>query len=61
MALSASASRKGEFRDHQHGGKAAGDRAPSNLILTGRYILQPEILDILPTYNPAYLGGEIST
>src|SRR6202047_725551 len=29
--------------------KPPRDRAPSNLILTGRYILQPEILDMLGT------------
>jgi len=34
------------------------DRAPSNLILTGRYILQPEILDILGTQERG-AGGEI--
>jgi len=34
------------------------DRAPSNLILTGRYILQPEILDILQTQGRG-TGGEI--
>jgi UTP--glucose-1-phosphate uridylyltransferase len=34
------------------------DRAPSNLILTGRYILQPEILDILQTQDRG-AGGEI--
>jgi UTP--glucose-1-phosphate uridylyltransferase len=34
------------------------DRAPSNLILTGRYILQPEILDILQTQDRG-TGGEI--
>ncbi len=34
------------------------DRAPSNLILTGRYILQPEILDILETQERG-AGGEI--
>ena len=34
------------------------DRAPSNLILTGRYILQPEILDILQTQERG-TGGEI--
>jgi UTP--glucose-1-phosphate uridylyltransferase len=34
------------------------DRAPSNLILTGRYILQPEILDILQTQGRG-AGGEI--
>ena len=34
------------------------DRAPSNLILTGRYILQPEILHILATQERG-AGGEI--
>jgi UTP--glucose-1-phosphate uridylyltransferase len=34
------------------------DRAPSNLILTGRYILQPEILGILQTQERG-AGGEI--
>jgi UTP--glucose-1-phosphate uridylyltransferase len=34
------------------------DRAPSNLILTGRYILQPEILGILQTQERG-TGGEI--
>jgi UTP--glucose-1-phosphate uridylyltransferase len=34
------------------------DRAPSNLILTGRYILQPEILNILGTQERG-AGGEI--
>jgi UTP--glucose-1-phosphate uridylyltransferase len=34
------------------------ERAPSNLILTGRYILQPEILDILQTQDRG-AGGEI--
>jgi UTP--glucose-1-phosphate uridylyltransferase len=34
------------------------DRAPSNLILTGRYILQPEILEILQTQDRG-TGGEI--
>jgi UTP--glucose-1-phosphate uridylyltransferase len=32
--------------------------APSNLIITGRYILQPEILDIL-THQTTGAGGEI--
>jgi UTP--glucose-1-phosphate uridylyltransferase len=32
--------------------------APSNLILTGRYILQPEILDVLQTQDRG-AGGEI--
>src|SRR5271163_5261408 len=34
------------------------DRAPSNLILTGRYILQPEIFEILGTQERG-AGGEI--
>jgi UTP--glucose-1-phosphate uridylyltransferase len=34
------------------------DRAPSNLILTGRYILQPEILDLLAKQERG-AGGEI--
>jgi UTP--glucose-1-phosphate uridylyltransferase len=34
------------------------ERAPSNLILTGRYILQPEILDVLQTQERG-AGGEI--
>jgi UTP--glucose-1-phosphate uridylyltransferase len=38
--------------------KPPRDRAPSNLILTGRYILQPEILDILQTQERG-AGGEI--
>jgi UTP--glucose-1-phosphate uridylyltransferase len=38
--------------------KPPPDRAPSNLILTGRYILQPEILDILQTQERG-AGGEI--
>jgi UTP--glucose-1-phosphate uridylyltransferase len=38
--------------------KPPRDRAPSNLILTGRYILQPEILDILGTQERG-AGGEI--
>lgn len=38
--------------------KPSPERAPSNLILTGRYILQPEILDILQTQNRG-AGGEI--
>jgi UTP--glucose-1-phosphate uridylyltransferase len=38
--------------------KPAADRAPSNLILTGRYILQPEILEILGTQERG-AGGEI--
>ena len=38
--------------------KPPRDRAPSNLILTGRYILQPEILDLLGTQERG-TGGEI--
>jgi UTP--glucose-1-phosphate uridylyltransferase len=38
--------------------KPARERAPSNLILTGRYILQPEILDLLATQDRG-TGGEI--
>jgi UTP--glucose-1-phosphate uridylyltransferase len=38
--------------------KPPQDRAPSNLILTGRYILQPEILDILGKQERG-AGGEI--
>jgi UTP--glucose-1-phosphate uridylyltransferase len=34
------------------------DQAPSNLIITGRYILQPEIFDILATQQTG-AGGEI--
>ena len=34
------------------------DRAPSNLILTGRYILQPEILELLAKQERG-AGGEI--
>jgi len=38
--------------------KPPRERAPSNLILTGRYILQPEILEILGTQSRG-TGGEI--
>ena len=34
------------------------DKAPSNLIITGRYILQPEIFDILGKQKRG-AGGEI--
>lgn len=34
------------------------DQAPSNLIITGRYILQPEIFDLLAS-QPRGAGGEI--
>ena len=33
-------------------------KAPSNLIITGRYILQPEIFDVLASQNRG-AGGEI--
>ena len=38
--------------------KPPRERAPSNLILTGRYILQPEILELLETQDRG-AGGEI--
>jgi UTP--glucose-1-phosphate uridylyltransferase len=38
--------------------KPAREKAPSNLSITGRYILQPEIFDILET-QPRGAGGEI--
>ena len=38
--------------------KPPRERAPSNLILTGRYILQPEILDVLAKQERG-AGGEI--
>ncbi len=38
--------------------KPSRDNAPSNLILTGRYILQPEILELLETQDRG-AGGEI--
>jgi UTP--glucose-1-phosphate uridylyltransferase len=38
--------------------KPAPEKAPSNLIITGRYILQPEIFDILANQTRG-AGGEI--
>ena len=38
--------------------KPTRERAPSNLIITGRYILQPEIFDVLATQEHG-AGGEI--
>ena len=38
--------------------KPPREKAPSNLIITGRYILQPEIFDILATQERG-AGGEI--
>jgi UTP--glucose-1-phosphate uridylyltransferase len=34
------------------------DKAPSNLKITGRYILQPQVFDLLATQTPG-AGGEI--
>ena len=38
--------------------KPRPEEAPSNLIISGRYILQPEVFDILSTQEPG-AGGEI--
>jgi UTP--glucose-1-phosphate uridylyltransferase len=38
--------------------KPPREKAPSNLIITGRYILQPEIFDLLETQEGG-AGGEI--
>ena len=38
--------------------KPPREKAPSNLIITGRYILQPEIFDLLATQTGG-AGGEI--
>ncbi len=38
--------------------KPAPEDAPSNLIISGRYILQPAIFDKIATQNPG-AGGEI--
>jgi UTP--glucose-1-phosphate uridylyltransferase len=38
--------------------KPPREQAPSNLIITGRYILQPEIFDLLATQEGG-AGGEI--
>jgi UTP--glucose-1-phosphate uridylyltransferase len=38
--------------------KPARSKAPSNLIITGRYILQPEIFDVLASHQRG-AGGEI--
>ena len=45
-------------RDHRDGREAEPAEAPSNLIITGRYILQPEIFDLLEK-QAAGAGGEI--
>jgi len=39
--------------------KPPRENAPSNLIITGRYILQPEIFDLLATQTGG--AGEINT
>ena len=39
--------------------KPAPGTAPSNLFISGRYILQPEVLDLLENQSPG-AGGEIS-
>ena len=47
------------LRHHRHGGKAEAPRtAPSNLIISGRYILQPEIFAEIEKQEPG-AGGEI--
>jgi len=38
--------------------KPSTEEAPSNLIISGRYILQPEVFDKIATQNPG-AGGEI--
>jgi UTP--glucose-1-phosphate uridylyltransferase len=51
--------RRGDlFSVNQMVEKPARDRAPSNLIITGRYILQPDIFDILAAQKRG-AGGEI--
>ena len=48
-----------DLRDHRHGRKAASrERRPSNLIISGRYILQPEIFELLEKVEKG-AGGEI--
>ncbi len=48
----------GRFKINQMIEKPSKDKAPSNLSITGRYILQPEIFSILET-QPRGAGGEI--
>jgi UTP--glucose-1-phosphate uridylyltransferase len=51
--------RRGDlFSVNQMVEKPARDKAPSNLIITGRYILQPDIFDILSAEKRG-AGGEI--
>ena len=59
MASSASAKSKGKaFAITQMVEKPKREDAPSNLIVTGRYILQPEIFKLLETQERG-AGGEI--
>jgi UTP--glucose-1-phosphate uridylyltransferase len=48
----------GRFKINAMVEKPSKDKAPSNLSITGRYILQPEIFKILET-QPRGAGGEI--
>jgi UTP--glucose-1-phosphate uridylyltransferase len=48
----------GRFKINAMVEKPSKDKAPSNLSITGRYILQPEIFSILET-QPRGAGGEI--
>ena len=50
--------KNGRFRINAMVEKPAKEKAPSNLTITGRYILQPEIFKILET-QPRGAGGEI--
>ena len=50
--------RKFTDSEYRSGGSPAKEKAPSNLSITGRYILQPEIFAILET-QPRGAGGEI--
>lgn len=54
--------RRADVRRHlpgqQHGGKPAPQDAPSNLAIIGRYILTPDIFDLIADTQPGK-GGEI--
>jgi UTP--glucose-1-phosphate uridylyltransferase len=52
------AEQNGRFKITEMVEKPAKEKAPSNLSITGRYILQPEIFKILET-QPRGAGGEI--
>ena len=45
-------------RGARHGRKARAGHAPSNLIVSGRYILQPEVMRALEAQETG-AGGEI--